>query len=120
MMAKGNVKSFERAKKVAGKAEEKPFWEDLEAMLEASVLEDEGYMKGSMSGESWKAFLKMVRDEVLERLDAYRRQSDPSSGFCASSLGPYREEKKRIERAYLRNLVVLYKSAERAYKTVSG
>jgi hypothetical protein len=77
-------------------------------------------MKGSLSGESWKAFLKTVRDEVLERLEAYRKEAGRTPGFCASTLGNYHEEKRKIERAYLRNLVVLYKSAEKAYKTVSG
>lgn len=99
---------------------EKPFWQELEDMLQSSVLYDgdEGYLRGSMSGESWKAFLKVVRDEVLERLDAYR--AEMPVGFCASTLGPYHEEKKKIERAYLRNLMVLYRSAERTYKSLSG
>lgn len=104
------------------KIEERPFWQDLEEMLQSPALQDydEGYMKGSMSGESWKAFLKMVRDEVLERLEAYRMETNMPSGFCASSLGPYREQKKKIERDYLRSLALLYRSAERAYKSVSG
>lgn len=103
-------------------APQKPFWQDLEDMLHSAELHalDEGYLKGSLSGESWKAFLKTVRDEVLERLEAYRAGADYTSGFCASTLGNYQEEKRKIERAYLRNLVILYKSAERAYKTVSG
>ena len=104
------------------KTEERPFWQELEDMLQSSVFNDDeqdGYLRGSMSGESWKAFLKMVRDEVLERLDAYQAEGQ-STGFCASTLGPYREEKKKIERAYLRNLMVLYRSAERTYKSLSG
>lgn len=104
------------------KTEERPFWQELEEMLQSSVFNDDeqdGYLRGSMSGESWKAFLKMVRDEVLERLDAYQADGQ-SAGFCASTLGPYREEKKKIERAYLRNLMVLYRSAERTYKSLSG
>ncbi len=117
-MPQTNVRKFKPKKK-----DVQPFWQELEEMLQSCEDHDldEGHMKGSLSGESWKAFLKMVSDEVLERLEAYRRESErPVSGFCASSLGSYREEKKKIERAYLRNLVVLYKSAERAYKTVSG
>lgn len=102
------------------KPERKPFWLELEEMLQSADELEEGYMRGSLSGESWKAFLKMVRDEVLERLEAYRADSERSSGFCASTLGNYHEEKRKIERDYLRNLVVLYKSAERAYKSVSG
>lgn len=104
----------------AEKIDDAPFWQELEAMLHSSALEDgdEGYLKGSMSGESWKAFLKMVRDEVLQRLEIY--QSENQTGFCASTLGPYREEKKKLDRAYLRNLMVLYRSAERAYRSLSG
>lgn len=117
-MSQASLKSL-RPKKPQ---EERAFWLELEDMLQsAEAYElDEGYMKGSLSGESWKAFLKMVRDEVLERLEACRTEAGKTSGFCASSLGNYREEKRKIERAYLRNLAVLYKSAEKAYKTVSG
>jgi len=102
--------------------ERKPFWLELEEMLSSAEIHelDEGYLKGSLSGESWKAFLKTVRDEVLQRLQAYKAESERNYGFCASTLGNYHEEKRKIERAYLRNLVVLYKSAERAYKAVSG
>lgn len=116
-MARSGVK-----KAVAQEQSDGPFWLELEHMLQSADIHalDEGHLKGSLSGESWKAFLKMVRDEVLERLDAYRRDREGQEGFCASSLSNYREEKRKIERAYLRNLVVLYKSAERAYKTVSG
>ncbi len=100
--------------------EEQPFWLELEEMLQSQVLEQQtGYMNGSMSGESWRAFLKTVRDEVLERLQAYR-VNDGNIDFCASSLGPYREERRKLERTYMRDLVVLYHSAERAYKTLNG
>lgn len=101
---------------------DRPFWLELEEMLQSAEVHelDEGYMRGSLSGESWKAFLKTVRDEVLERLAAYRAEAGRNPAFCASTLGNYHEEKRKIERAYLRNLVILYKSAERAYRTVSG
>lgn len=103
-------------------AGEGPFWLELEYMLQSAEANglDEGYLKGSLSGESWKIFLGAVRDEVLERLAAYRREDERHAGFCASSLSSYREERRKIERAYLRDLVTLYKNAERAYKTVSG
>lgn len=99
-----------------------PFWLELEHMLQSAEANglDEGHLKGSLSGESWKMFLGTVRDEVLERLAAYRREDETHAGFCASSLSNYREERRKIERAYLRDLVTLYKNAERAYKTVSG
>jgi hypothetical protein len=101
---------------------DRPFWQELEEMLQSEVFIDatHGHLSGSMSGESWKAFLKTVRDEVLQKLDDYRAESFGSAGFCASSLGPFREEKMKLERAYLRNLVDLYKSAEKAYRSLSG
>lgn len=101
---------------------DRPFWQELEDMLQSEVFIDwdEGFMKGSMSGESWKAFLKSVRDEVLQKLDEYRAESNGEQAFCASSLGPYREEKMKIERAYLRSLAVLYRNAEKSYKALSG
>lgn len=100
--------------------EELPFWRELEEMLHFnSGDQDQGHLAGSMSGESWKAFLKTVRDEVLQRLEEYSVQAG-SPGFCASSLGPFWDEKQKIEKAYLRNLAVLYRSAEKAYKTLSG
>lgn len=108
-------------KRVARPAnEDRPFWQDLEDMLGSDALDEGGgHLAGSMSGESWRAFLKTVRDEVLDRLDAYRMRME-NGGFCASSLGPFMEERQKIERAYLRNLAVLYRSAEKAYKTLSG
>lgn len=100
--------------------EDRPFWLDLQEMLESMDLnETGGYMAGSMSGESWRAFLKTVRDEVLDRLEAYQRANEKKD-FCASSLGSFVEERQKIERTYLRNLAVLYRSAEKAYKTLSG
>lgn len=107
---------------VATEAGDEPFWLELERMLQSAAANglDEGHLKGSLSGESWKAFLGSVRDEVLERLAAYRRENETHTGFCASNLGGYCEERRKIERAYLRDLVTLYKNAERAYKTVSG
>jgi hypothetical protein len=104
------------------RASARPFWQELEDMLESGVFIDaeHGHMNGSLSGESWKAFLKLVRDEVVLKLDEYRQESMGASGFCASSLGPFREEKLKIERAYLRSLVDLYQSSEKAYRTLSG
>jgi hypothetical protein len=100
--------------------EDRPFWLELEEMLQSDALDGNGgYLAGSMSGESWRAFLKTVRDEVLERLHAYTARAQ-NGGFCASSLGSFVEEQQKIERAYLRNLAVLYRSAEKAYKTLSG
>jgi hypothetical protein len=100
---------------------DRPFWQELEDMLQSEVFiaEEEGFMKGSMSGESWKSFLRDVRDEILQKLDDYRMESNDHA-FCASILGPYREEKMKIERAYLRSLAALYRNAEKAYRSLSG
>ena len=101
--------------------ETRPFWQDLEAMLGSELLnEHDGHFSGSLSGESWKAFLKTIRDETVSRLNAYRQEGYVSQGFQASSLHPYYETRKKIERDYLRSLADLYCSAERAYKTLSG
>ncbi len=114
----GNAKTLNSAKDV----ETRPFWQDLEAMLGSDILEREeaGLMNGSMSGESWKAFLKTIRDEAVARLQAYRQESYLMPGFRPSGLQSYCEERKKLEREYVRALVDLYCSAERAYKTLSG
>lgn len=106
---------------VVGSSEERPFTQDLERMLNSIALNEVeiGYLNGSMSGESWKAFLKTVRDEVLDRLRHYSDQ-DNSTQFCASTLGPYREERKKIEREYMLSLVRMYQNAEKAYRSLSG
>jgi|GEM_PF-3143981 len=95
--------------------------DEIEKML-ASPVPDEagGHLHGSMSGESWRAFLKTVRDEAVQRLHSYRLESDEQRGFRASTLAPYHERRLKMERDYLRGLVDLYNSAERAYKTLSG
>lgn len=101
---------------------EKPFWQELEEMLDPDFINDPdgGHMNGSMCGESWKSFLSALREEAVERLKSYRRESYMAVGFRASSLQPYCEERMKIERDYVRNLVHLYGNSARAYKTLSG
>lgn len=96
-----------------------PFGQALENMLSSDIGEG-GYLKGSLSGESWKAFLKGLRREAVNRLKAYRGEAFMHVEFRASSLQPYCEERMRIEREYVRGLVKLYGNAERAYKSLSG
>lgn len=98
------------------------FGEEVERMLASNVFtgQNNGYLNGSMSGESWKAFLKTVRDEAVHKLSAYRHEAAQTREFRASSLQPYCEQRMKIERDYMRALVDLYNSAERAYKTLSG
>lgn len=95
------------------------FWQDIDRMLQKTP-ENDGYLKGSLSGESWKDFLSVLRDEILEILQENRMGAARSMEFCPSILGGYREERQKIEQAYLRNLAALYKRAEWTYKTVSG
>lgn len=99
--------------------EERPFWKDIEDILMSGAPDDTGFMNGSMTGESWRAYLRELREEILSRLEVYRSHAD-KGGFCASTLGPYRDERQKIERVYLRNLASLYRTAERSYKTLSG
>ena len=97
------------------------FSSDLENMLASDIPESGGgYMNGSLSGESWKSFLKDLREEAVNRLKAYRGEGTIRTGFRASSLQPYCEERMRIEREYVRGLVNLYGNAERTYKNLSG
>jgi hypothetical protein len=94
---------------------------DLENMLASDIPDSGGgYMNGSLSGESWKSFLKDLRQEAVNRLKAYRSEGTIRTGFRASSLQPYCEERMRIEREYVRGLVNLYGNAERTYKNLSG
>lgn len=114
----------QNSRKISAKAlsGEMPFGEEVERMLASDVFtgQDKGYLNGSMSGESWKAFLKTVRDEAVHKLSAYRYEAAQTREFRASSLQPYCEQRMKIERDYMRALVDLYHSAERAYKTLSG
>jgi hypothetical protein len=96
-----------------------PFGRTLENMLGSDIGEG-GYLKGSLSGESWKAFLQGLRGEAVNRLKAYRGGAFMHVEFRVSSLQPYCEERMRIEREYVRGLVKLYGNAERAYKSLSG
>lgn len=94
---------------------------EIERMIEADIdTLAGGYMNGTMSGESWKAFLQTVRDETIARLRAYRDGGFDQSVFRASTLQPYCEERMRIERDYLANLAALYASASAAYKSLTG
>lgn len=119
MRAKAQAARKPSAKSPSG---EMFFGEEVERMLASDVLNgpDNGYLNGSMSGESWKAFLKTVRDEAVHKLSAYRYEASQTREFRASSLQPYCEQRMKIERDYMRALVDLYNSAERAYKTLSG
>lgn len=98
-----------------------PFWQEVEDLIQSEIYIDaEGYLNGYMSGESWKAFLKTIHDEVECHLADYRDEVNRNGHFYASSLAPYLEERQKIRRAYLRNLAVLYRSAGKAYKILSG
>jgi hypothetical protein len=100
-------------------AGERPFWQEIEDILLSTAPDDTGFLTGSMTGESWRAYLQELRAEILDRLEMYRSYAD-RGGFCASTLGPYRDERQKIERVYLRNLTALYRNAERSYRTLSG
>ena len=99
--------------------DEKSFGRMLEGVAYADIGEG-GYMRGSLAGESWKAFLQGLRLETVSRLKAYRGETFMNVEFRASTLQPYCEERMRIEREYVRGLVKLYGNAERAYKSLSG
>ncbi len=98
---------------------QRPFWLDVENMLNSQVLTDgdDGHLKGTMTGESWKNFLIELRAEILCKLENY---GTGAYSFQGSHLGNFRADKKKIERIYLRSLAVLYRDAEKAYKNISG
>lgn len=99
-----------------------PFLEALEEALAAMEAADEGgtgWLDGSISGRCWHSFMEQVRGDLLNRLQAYRDTAQ-SGEFQPATLNSLREERRRIERLYIRDLVGLYQQAAQQYKSLSG
>ncbi len=95
------------------------FLENLESIIRLADV-DEGFMRGSLSNESWKIFLQSTRSEILTRLKEYGAEKMSGAGFVASNLSSYHEEKQKLQRVHLRNLVMLYNRAHKTYKSLCG
>ena len=95
------------------------FMDNLEIIFKPLPSNQPGVLDGSVSGKMWRSFLETTRSEVLGQLGDYRRLRNDIS-FYPASLEPMREELKRIQRNYIRDMAALYRQASRTYRNLGG
>ena len=95
------------------------FMDNLEIIFKPLPSNQPGVLDGSVSGEMWRGFLEATREEVLSSLGDYRTLRNDIE-FYPASLEPMREELKRIQRNYIRDMSALYRQASRTYRNLGG
>lgn len=103
------------------KASPPDFLESLEEIIQLMerVQNEQGLLNSSISGVKWQEFMTEMGEELRGRLTQYRKAGQKKD-FCPASLTTFIDDRARIERAYIRDLVVLYKQAAMTHQALSG